>query len=991
MRKALLVCFILSLIWGANGFLFAQVVADFEDGTTQGYFDNGWGSGFTDVSYLADPTGRSTGVLALTFDGTAGQKGDLQVDNLEPMGAHLLMYWIYLPADTPDSLTIKLWAQDNNTWTWKDRAFSSGDIPNETWYPLVFDMEAFYAADPSTFDHHANKLGKSGVEIANWDEHDDDANWAGTIYVDDISLVGVEPSTIADFEDGTVQNYFDNGWGSGFTDVSAVTDPTGGSDYVLSLTFDGTAGQKGDLQIDNLVPAGFNAMVYWVYLPADCPDSLTIKLWAQDNGTWTWKDKSFSTGDIPNETWYPLYFNMEAFHAMDPSTFDHYANKLGKSGIEIANWNEHDDDANWSGAILFDNIAFIGLEVGAKWVVADFENETAGTQGFADTGWGAGLRAMNWLADPSGRTAGVLNTDWDFGQGEKGAFEHGNVDLGWTDTDTGATAITIDIWLPADIPLGAQVSMFLRDHDTWTWTEDKVFINDTTLVRGQWNTFGYDVMAHVDAAEVNPTVGVSVGCQIYYAEANTWTGSVYWDNFTLIGVEEPVGDVLSPLVEADVDTFTAPGVPFYYVNINWVDNTVGTETYNVYMSHSPIADLGAEGVVRIAREVPHGEESWNYRPFTTDGAEGTFYFAVTATTSGGEETELNEQCKTGAITIPTSVTAKVQYVADFATQFTLDGLDTEFADYKDHTLQPERAGGDDSEGWTPESTDMSYNATFVMDDDYLYISADVTDDDLNAAGSEPLVSGSQAWMGDALEFFIGFYDTRDLDALHGYRDVGAMGTGDWRIAFTAWGTTEKDGYQPYTFPGLENTVYQKFTGDGYIIEARLALDSLAGDHNFVVEDGMMLPLRIDGTDMDPGDGETERSMNVMWGSMWNSEDWKRPSTFGMLEVINGPGTGVGDVAGLPREFRLYENYPNPFNPSTSLKYQLAKATTVTIKVYNMLGKEVKTLVDKRQAAGTYTIQWDGTSDPGRNVASGIYFCKMVTPEYTRTHKMMLLK
>jgi hypothetical protein len=409
------------------------------------------------------------------------------------------------------------------------------------------------------------------------------------------------------------------------------------------------------------------------------------------------------------------------------------------------------------------------------------------------------------------------------------------------------------------------------------------------------------------------------------------------------------------------------------------------------MSEEPITDLTADGVLRIAREIPHGTEEWNHRPYTSDGSPGSFYYAVTATAADGSETDLSEDCKTDKMTLTTSTTAKVEYVADFANQFTLDGLDTEFADYKDDTVNPERAGGDEATGWTPASTDVSYNATFVIDDDYLYISADVIDDDLNASGGDPIFPGSQAWMGDALEFYIGYYDVRELDAWHGYKDVDKEGTGDWRIAFTAWGTTERSGFVPYDFPGVENTVYQKFTGDGYIVEARIALDSLAMGNDVTVTDGMLMPLRIDATDMDPALGDSERTLIALWGSMWNSEDWKRPSTFGFLEVYNGPGSAVDDVAGLPREFKLSENYPNPFNPSTTVKYQLAKGTDVSIKIYNMLGKEVKTLVNTRQTAGSYTLQWDATDDLGQAVASGIYFCKMVTPEYTRTQKMMLLK
>ncbi|HHM24038.1 MAG TPA: hypothetical protein ENJ23_03265, partial [Bacteroidetes bacterium] len=96
-----------------------QVIADFESGTND-FYDNGWGTGFTSVSQVADPTGMSAGVLALAFDGSKGKKGDIQRDNVDAAGAQIITYFVYLPADIPDSVVIKLWAQDNSNWAWTE-------------------------------------------------------------------------------------------------------------------------------------------------------------------------------------------------------------------------------------------------------------------------------------------------------------------------------------------------------------------------------------------------------------------------------------------------------------------------------------------------------------------------------------------------------------------------------------------------------------------------------------------------------------------------------------------------------------------------------------------------------------------------------------------------------------------------------------------------------------------------------------------------------
>ncbi len=988
MKRGLL--WFLALLFVAAWPVTAQVIVDFEDGTTMGFADNGWGQAFSSVVWAADPSGASTGVLALNFDGSRGDKGDIQIDNVDPKGAHLLVYWIFLPENTPDSLLLKLWAQDNKSWSWNEQAYFVYQLAKNKWFPISFNMEANYVKDPTKFDHHTAKLGKAGVEVARWYEHDADVNWAGTILIDNVSLVGVEPKVFADFETGT-NDFADNGWGQAFSSVSRVADPSARSAGVLALAFDGTRGDKGDIQKDNVDPVGASVLGYYIWLPENTPDSLVIKLWAQDNKHWSWTEQLYYVYQIPKGKWYPIYFDMDAKRAMDPTKFDHKTAKLGKTGIEVARWFEHDADANWSGTIYIDDAAMLGLEVGKKWVFADFEKQALGNQGFANNGWGAALRNVAWAPDPSGTTVGTMKTDWDFAQGAKGSFDNGNVNLGWTDTDTGATAITVDIWLPADIPHGAQVSIFGLDHATWTWTEDKFFISDSGLVPGKWNKMTYDVLHYVGTGELNPKVTITIGCQIYYAVANTWAGSVYWDNFTLVGVEEPAGAILSPDVASAVETFSKSGTTFDYVHLTWVDNTVGTESYNIYMSRSPINDLSAQGVIMIGDHVPHGEQYYNHRPYSLTSESQTFYYAVVAVRPDGTETDLTDGCKVGPITINTSPTAKAVYVQDFASKFVLDGLDTEFTDYKLYTLHPERCNGSDTTGWTPTSTDMSFNATFVIDDNYLYISADVTDDDLNASGNQPVVAGSQAWMGDALEFYIGYYNVNLLEDWHKYKDVGAAGTGDWRMAFTAWGTTEKDGFQPFTFPGVEQTVYQKFTGDGYIIEARLTLDSLALNNDLVVVDGAMLPLRIDGTDLDPSKGDEGRTLYTTWGNMWNQEDWKRPACWGFLQVVNGPVSVEQKPGEQPFEFRLSNNYPNPFNPSTTIEFSLANTTQASIVVYDLLGKEVRTLVNAKKSAGVYTVNWDGRDNSGRSVPSGVFFCRMVTPEYSRTMKMTLLK
>jgi len=94
---------------------------------------------------------------------------------------------------------------------------------------------------------------------------------------------------------------------------------------------------------------------------------------------------------------------------------------------------------------------------------------------------------------------------------------------------------------------------------------------------------------------------------------------------------------------------------------------------------------------------------------------------------------------------------------------------------------------------------------------------------------------------------------------------------------------------------------------------------------------------------------------------------------------------------LPVEYALHQNCPNPFNASTSIRYQIPQEVGVSLKIFDVLGQEVIVLADEHQSAGMYEIIWDGRDEDGQAVASGIYFCRMQAGEYTETVKMVLLR
>jgi len=110
-------------------------------------------------------------------------------------------------------------------------------------------------------------------------------------------------------------------------------------------------------------------------------------------------------------------------------------------------------------------------------------------------------------------------------------------------------------------------------------------------------------------------------------------------------------------------------------------------------------------------------------------------------------------------------------------------------------------------------------------------------------------------------------------------------------------------------------------------------------------------------------------------------------TFGVMKVSTLKDvTGVKELAEIPKGFELRQNYPNPFNPTTSIIYSIPKESFVTLKVYNVLGMEVATLVNEKQQARTYKATLDAS-----NLPTGIYFYKLTAGDFVNTKKMMLIK
>ena len=119
-------------------------------------------------------------------------------------------------------------------------------------------------------------------------------------------------------------------------------------------------------------------------------------------------------------------------------------------------------------------------------------------------------------------------------------------------------------------------------------------------------------------------------------------------------------------------------------------------------------------------------------------------------------------------------------------------------------------------------------------------------------------------------------------------------------------------------------------------------------------------------------------------------NWKASQGHGTPGSINSAVTAVKNVVetSVPKEFALSQNYPNPFNPSTIIRYQVSVGSKVQLKIYDLLGREVATLIDEYKPAGYYSIN---ISNFSKTQSSGVYFYTLRAGEFIQTKKMVFLK
>lgn len=116
---------------------------------------------------------------------------------------------------------------------------------------------------------------------------------------------------------------------------------------------------------------------------------------------------------------------------------------------------------------------------------------------------------------------------------------------------------------------------------------------------------------------------------------------------------------------------------------------------------------------------------------------------------------------------------------------------------------------------------------------------------------------------------------------------------------------------------------------------------------------------------------------------------------GIFNSVSNPGdrlsTDVTDITELPSSYRLLNNYPNPFNPTTKIAFELPQSENVSLKIYNINGELIRTVTNENLPAGHFEKVWDGKNDFGKEVSSGIYIYRLTAGKFDRSARMVLMK
>jgi hypothetical protein len=433
-------------------------------------------------------------------------------------------------------------------------------------------------------------------------------------------------------------------------------------------------------------------------------------------------------------------------------------------------------------------------------------------------------------------------------------------------------------------------------------------------------------------------------------------------------------DLIPPVAATDIGVISGA----YSNGVSWVDvpDEAGA-TYTVYASRDAItaenlssADVVATGIVEGSQEVSHALTM----PLSDRSV--PYYYAVVCTDANGNVGPLTATSSATTNTARGIPTISLTPPAAFAADGDMSEWETSGIIPIEFGVSTNSMGNPKVIGTVTDDTDASMKLYMAVDDTNLYVAADITDDVFN-------VGDGNWWEQDAFELFLGLYDQRG--ARHGKFSRGAEPDYKFVIigdsAFVEFGQTTP----------LNNKSYFHLYNSGVngstdaVIEFKINLDSLAainGDSVFSAEEGMRVIFEPTWHD---NDGSYEG--NIVLSSLNNDNAWQTTNVWSHTYIGRYDGNILSaDEDIVATRFELKANYPNPFNPTTTIEYSIGMAGQTRLMVYDIMGREIAMLVNEYRPMGTHKIVWNASSMP-----SGIYFYRLETSSFTRTQKMVLMK
>lgn len=323
---------------------------------------------------------------------------------------------------------------------------------------------------------------------------------------------------------------------------------------------------------------------------------------------------------------------------------------------------------------------------------------------------------------------------------------------------------------------------------------------------------------------------------------------------------------------------------------------------------------------------------------------------------------------------------------------------------------PSRAYLRDIGGPPNDDADCSGILWMAHDETWLYAYLAAKDDFVTA-------SNSSRWLNDCIEL--------KFDPNPGMSNAETDGTSNMRLTALGEDLAENpDGVDNINRSGhledvsgddyevSEDDYARRLTDDGYVLEFRVPRDYInePEDGRFMVVDEYdIFGMAVNLIDNDSGD----RDHMIQWSAGHTDEAHSFPVYHGSVTLLpdhklgfeavspvdasvvndsadvwysNPNSSAVSSGPGALKSFNLYPNHPNPFNPTTEISYTLGAAGAVTLKVYDALGREIRTLADGYRNAGAHRVRFDAS-----DLAAGLYFYRLRSADFTETRKMVLMK